>query len=104
MGIDVLGQFDQWKDPEQLLGLCRLLVLDRPGEQDFDWLGFYSRVPEAEGKVQVITAPLVDVSGTELRRRAATGEPLTGQVPDAVAGYIREQGFYLTEREGRAES
>ncbi|MCH7737620.1 MAG: nicotinate (nicotinamide) nucleotide adenylyltransferase [Chloroflexi bacterium] len=102
LGIDVLGHLDRWKDPERVLGLCRLLVLDRPGEEDFDWPGFYSRVPEAEGKVQVITAPLVDVSGTELRRRASTGEPLTGQVPDAVGGYIREQGFYLTEREGRA--
>ena len=104
LGMDVLDQFDRWKDPERVLTLCRLLVLDRPGERDFDWPGFYSRVPKAKGRVQIVTAPPVDVSATELRRRAATGEPLDGQVPDAVAEYIHEQGLYLTAREGRRAS
>ena len=101
LGMDVLDQFDQWKEPERVLGLCRLLVLDRPGEQDFDWPGFYRRVPTAKGRVQIVRAPLVDVSATELRRRAEAGEPLDGQVPDAVAIYIHEQGLYLTAGEGR---
>ncbi len=104
LGMDVLGQLDRWKDPEQVLELCRLLVLDRPGEQDFNWDGFYEKVPAAQGRVQVVTAPLVDVSATELRRQAAAGESLTGQVPDAVAAYIRQQGLYQTEREGRTAS
>ncbi len=104
LGLDVLDQFDQWKDPERVLTLCRLLVLHRPGEPDFDWPGFYRRVPKAEGRVQIVTAPLVDVSATELRRRVAVGEPLDGQVPDAVAEYIQEQGLYLTAREGRRAS
>ncbi|MDA1271305.1 MAG: nicotinate-nucleotide adenylyltransferase [Chloroflexi bacterium] len=94
LGLDVLGQLDQWKEPERVPRLCRLLALDRPGEEGFDWPGFYSRVPEARGKVQVVTAPLVDVSGTELRRLILAGEPLTGQVPEAVARYIQEQGLY----------
>jgi nicotinate-nucleotide adenylyltransferase len=104
LGMDVLGQLDRWKDPEQVLSLCRLLALDRPGEQEFDWDGFYERAPWAQGRVQVVTAPLVDVSATELRRQAAAGELLTGQVPDAVAKYIREQRLYLKEREGRTAS
>ena len=101
LGIDVLGQFDQWKNPERVLELCRLLVLDRPGEKSFEWADFYRRVPQAEGRVQIVTANLVNVSGTESRRRAAAGEPLSGQVPDAVAEYIRKQGLYLSAREGR---
>ena len=104
LGMDVLDQFDQWKDPERVLELCRLLVLARPGERDFDWPGFYNRVPKAKDRVQIVTAPLVDVSATESRRRVAMGEPLDGQVPDAVAEYIREQGLYLTAREGRRAS
>ena len=104
LGMDVLGQLDRWKDPEQVLELCRLLVLDRPGEQDFNWARFYEKVSAAQGRVQVVTAPLVDVSATELRRQAAAGEPLAGQVPNAVAVYIRQQGLYQTEREGRTAS
>jgi nicotinate-nucleotide adenylyltransferase len=98
LGMDVLGQLDRWKDPARILELCRLLVLDRPGEQGFDHEDFnqefYQRVPQAQGRVQTVTAPLIDVSATELRRRAAAGEPLTGQTPDAVAEYIRENGLY----------
>ena len=104
LGLDVLGQLDRWKDPERVLTLCRLLVVDRPGEEDFDWPGFYSRVPEAEGRVQIVAAPALEVSATELRRRSSTGELLVGQAPDAVAQYIHQHGLYLKEREGRTTS
>ena len=101
LGLDVLGQLDRWKEPERVLELCQLLVLNRPGEQDFDWTGFYGRIPKAKDRVQVVTAPLLDVSATDLRSRATAGEPLEGQVPDVVAEYIRQQGLYLTAGEGR---
>lgn len=104
LGLDVLGQLDRWKDPERVLTLCRLLVLDRPGEEDFDWPGFYSRVPEAQGRVQVVAAPAVELSATELRRRSSVGELLAGQVPDAVAQYINRHELYQKEREGRMTS
>jgi len=104
LGMDVLGQLDRWKDPERVLTLCRLLVLDRPGEQTFDWAGFYNRVPKAEGRVQMVTAPRLSVSATELRKLASAGQPLTGLVPDAVAEYIQQHGLYLAEREGRTAS
>ena len=104
MGLDVLGQLDRWKDPGRVVALCRLLVLDRPGEKNFDWPDFYNRVPKAEGRVQMVTAPILSVSATELRNRASAGQPLTGLVPDAVAEYIHQHGLYLTEREGRTAS
>jgi len=94
LGMDVLGQLGQWKDPGRVLTLCRLLVLDRPGLGEFDWPGLYHRIPKAEGRVQVVTTPLVDVSATDLRRRVSVGEPLVGQVPKAVARYIHKQGLY----------
>ena len=87
-----------------MVALCRLLVLDRPGEKSFDWPEFYNRVPKAEGRVQLVTAPMLSVSATELRKRASAGQPLTGLVPDAVAEYIHQHGLYLTEREGRTAS
>ena len=104
LGMDVLGQLDRWKDPERVLTLCRLLVLDRPGEEDFDWPGFYSRVPGAENSVEIVVGPAVEVSATELRRRSSAGELLVGQTPIAVAQYIRQHGLYLEDREGRMTS
>lgn len=104
LGLDVLAQVDQWKDPRRVLTLCRLLALDRPGEEEFDWPGFYSRVPEAEGRIQIVAAPLVKVSATELRRQSSKGELLAGQTPNAVAEYISQHRLYLKEREGRTAS
>ena len=104
LGLDVLAQLDHWKDPERVLELCSLLVLERPGEEAFDWPGFYNRIPSSESKIQMVAAPMVDVSATELRRMAAAGESLAGQVPDAVARYIQDHGLYLKEREGRTAS
>ena len=104
LGMDVLGQLHRWKDPERVLALCQLLVLDRPGEQDFDWDEFYQRMPKAKGRIQVINAPLFDVSATALRQKAAANDSLVGLVPDAVDEYIRKQKLYLTAEEGRTAS
>lgn len=104
LGMDVLGQLDRWKDPARVLEFCQLLVLDRPGEEGFDWTDFHRSVPGAEGRAQSVAAPVINISATDLRRRAAAGESLAGQVPDSVAEYIREQGLYQTVREGRTAS
>ena len=41
-----------------------------------------------------VNVPLLDVSATEVRRRLAAGEDVSGLLPDAVAAYIREQHLY----------
>lgn len=104
LGLDVLEKLHRWKDPERVLEMCRVLAFGRPGEEEFDWAGFYGRLPAAEGRVQIVAAPAVDVSGTELRRVASEGGLLSGQVPEPVAEYIRQQGLYMTTREGRTAS
>ena len=104
LGLDVLGQLDRWKDPVRVLELCQILVSDRPGEQQFDWADFYCRVPEAEGRVLTINAPLIDISATKLRRKVAAGENLAGETPKLVAEYINEQRLYLTTEDERSVS
>ena len=104
LGLDVLGQLDRWKDPARVLEMCQMLVSDRPGEQQFDWADFYCRVPEAEGRVLTINAPLIDISATKLRRKVAAGENLAGETPKLVAEYINEQRLYQTTEDERSVS
>ena len=94
VGLDALEQFDQWKDPERILALSHLAAVRRPGWTEFDVAGFVGRYPQAKGKVELLSIPLVDISGTELRRRAAVGESLRYQVPDSVVEYIQEHQLY----------
>ena len=97
LGLDVLRQLDMWKDPARVLGLCQILVFDRPGEQNFDWADFYCKVPEANRRVRFITAPPMDISATELRHNVAAGIELKGQIPELVVGYIQDKRLYRAD-------
>ena len=91
LGLDVLRKLDMWKDPARMLRLCKILVFDRPGEQNFDWSEFYRKVPEANQRIRVVTATPMDISATELRRNIAAGIEVEGQIPKSVVGYIQDQ-------------
>ena len=94
VGIDVLSRFHEWRKPDRILELCRLVAVSRPGYSAFDWPSFYAVSPGAAGRVEMVSSAMVDVSGTELRQRAAAGLTLRGLVPEPVEEYIRHHGLY----------
>ena len=94
VGVDILAQFHRWKDPERVLELCYLVVVTRPGHDDFDWPAWLQGFPQARDKVTRLDIPAVDISGTEIRRRVARGESVRELVPDPVAEYIQEWKLY----------
>ena len=104
VGQDAMGDFHRWKEPDKLLGLCHVVVVERPGYGKFDLEELAGRFPAARERVQAITMPAMGVSSTEVRRRAAEGGSLRYLVPDAVADYIETRGLYRGEsnrQEGR---
>ena len=98
MGADTLHTMHRWKEPERLLELARVVVALRPGHGEVD-LGALEEIdPTARERVMMVRMPLIEISGTELRRRVAAGEPVRYLVPDAVADYIERHGLYRTDR------
>lgn len=98
VGSDVLDQFHRWKEPEAILDLCRLAVIERPGgpEEGIAALrGNFSDALDA-GAVVSVAGPRVDFSASELRRVLAAGQSVRYQIPDAVAKYIAEHDLYTT--------
>jgi nicotinate-nucleotide adenylyltransferase len=86
LGADAASSLDRWKDPERLLRLVRLVVLTR-GAEPF--------TPTGAGRdALVLPTRRVDVSSTEVRRRASEGRSLRGFVLDAVAEQIRLSALY----------
>ena len=97
VGSDVLDQFHRWKEPEAILDLCRLAVIERPGGPAEGIGALADRFPDAvaSGAVVAVAGPRVDFSASELRRVLAAGQSTRYQIPDAVAGYIAEHGLYM---------
>ncbi len=89
LGADAAAGLDTWRRPEVLPELATLVVVDRPGPQ--------RPVPWA-GRLERVAIPALDVSSTDLRRRAAVGEPVDFLVPDGVALLMGQRLLY---RDGR---
>ena len=105
VGQDAMQDFHRWKEPQRVLDLCTLVVVERTGHAAVDLAEIAGRVPTARDKVQVMSMPPMGISSTEVRRRATAGESLRYHVPDAVAEYIEERGLYRgesQEQRGRA--
>jgi nicotinate-nucleotide adenylyltransferase len=94
VGADILGHFHRWKDPEKVLEACHLVVVSRSGHQDDDWPEWFQGADSAKDKVTQLEIPMVDISGTEIRRRASLGESVRHLVPDLVAEYIQDRKLY----------
>jgi nicotinate-nucleotide adenylyltransferase len=93
IGADMLNFLPNWHDPYALLAEVDFVIMARPGSQ-FDW----HQLPEPFRKLRdnVVEAPLIDISGTEIRRRISRGEPIDGLTPPAVVDYIHAHGLYRT--------
>jgi nicotinate-nucleotide adenylyltransferase len=91
IGADTVSQLPKWHKPQQLMAEVRFLIAARPGWV-VDWEQFAE--PYRSLRQNVVEAPLVDVSSTQIRRRVAAGQGIDFLVPPAVVDYIRREGLY----------
>ncbi len=99
MGADTLHTMPRWKEPKRILEQVRLVVALRPGHGTVDLDALTAIDPAAAERVMVVHMPLIEISGTELRRRMSLGEPVRYLVPDAVGDYIEQHHLYRGARE-----
>jgi nicotinate-nucleotide adenylyltransferase len=93
IGADEFAGFREWKDPDALLARVRLGVATRPGFPR-ERLDAVLALLEQPDRVTFFEIEPVDVSSSELRRRAGEGEPIDADVPAAVAALVRKHGLY----------
>ncbi|MEE8373732.1 MAG: nicotinate-nucleotide adenylyltransferase [Dehalococcoidia bacterium] len=94
LGLDALAELPQWKDPERLVNMCRLVGLRRPGYEKIDFRPLESGVPNASERVMMVDTPLIDVSATDIRSRVSRGISIRDLVPRVVEDYIAQHGLY----------
>jgi nicotinate-nucleotide adenylyltransferase len=93
MGADSLRDLPRWSRPAELLTLCRLAVMDRPGfPVSLDM--HESVLPGLKDRVIMIESPMLNFSSTEVAARLRAGKSVRYIVPDAVLSYIKENRLY----------
>jgi nicotinate-nucleotide adenylyltransferase len=84
LGMDAAAELPRWKEAGAVMRLARVAVFARAGRA----------VRDVPGAWRVIDVPALQISATEIRRRAAAGRSIRYWVPDAVAEYIAAHGLY----------
>jgi nicotinate-nucleotide adenylyltransferase len=93
VGADEFAAFLEWKDPERVLELARLGVATRPGVEH-GRLETVRAGLERPDRVSFFEIEPLPVSSSDIRARAASGEPIDGLVPAAVAAEIARLALY----------
>lgn len=94
VGMDSLGELTTWKEPDKLVSLCRLAVVNRPPYRLMDLAILEQQIPGISDRVDLVKMPGIDISASDLRLRVATGLPVKYLVPEPVEQYIKEKGLY----------
>jgi nicotinate-nucleotide adenylyltransferase len=91
VGADMAETLHTWHRAEELLQLVKFIALRRPGS-DCD----PQRLPEmVRRRVDVVDAPLIGISSSDIRRRVAEGKSVRYLVPDDIYDYIKENRIYV---------
>jgi nicotinate-nucleotide adenylyltransferase len=90
IGADMVQYLPKWNEIEELVQRLTFIGVGRPGTPlDLDALpDFIAK------KVLLADMPLVDISSTMLRERAAAGKSIRYMVPEAVFDYVQRSGLY----------
>lgn len=85
MGSDSFQNLHRWKNYESIVKHYPVYVYRRPGFEISDTHG---------AEVQILDAPLLQLSATQIREYARTGKSLRYLVPDKVLEEIEKGGYY----------
>jgi nicotinate-nucleotide adenylyltransferase len=103
LGADTASTLPAWREPGKLLELARFAIAARAGSARTEVLETFERLragspagPRLAGvaALSFLEMPVMDVSSSTARGRAARGEPIDDLVGGAVAQYIAANGLY----------
>ena len=80
IGGDNLAIIHKWIEYQRIIKEFGLIVYPRPGFED--------KVSAPIPNITFISAPLIDISATEIRRKLVNGESISGTVPERVAEFL----------------
>ncbi len=87
IGGDGARDFHAWNEPHEIARLASIAVWQRPGIESPAEL-----MPGV--RYCKVTAPLMEISSTDIRERVRSGLSIRYRLPDSVIDYIYQHGLY----------
>jgi len=91
LGIDNLIELHTWREPEEIFALAEVIAINRPGFDPSSVRKEYLR------RVTFLRSPNIDISSSEIRRKAKAGKSIKYLVPSVVEAYILKHGAYRND-------
>jgi nicotinate-nucleotide adenylyltransferase len=85
MGSDNFLDLDKWKDYEEIISNYKILIYLRTG---------FEVKSKFNADAEILNAPILDISSTEIRRLIEKGKSIRYLVPEMVRKEIEENGYY----------
>ena len=95
LGWDSLAEIPLWREPSQLIKMCRLVAVPRPGYSAPDLKKLEADIPGLSQRVILMDKPEIDISATDIRNRVARGLSISHLVPEPVDRYIKQHRLYM---------
>lgn len=95
LGADSLFAIEEWKYFREIFPTCTILAAMRDDKDVEDMMRQIAYLEDTYGaKISLLRAPLLEISSTTLRERAAQGKSVAYMVPHAVEEYMQEHALY----------
>lgn len=95
IGVDAAADLLSWNEPDRVVTLAKLVVVDRPGFT-FPMDKLKAGLPEINlaERIILVHVPLVEIASTEIRHRVAKGQPIRYLLPEEVIAHIEREHIY----------
>lgn len=94
LGCDTLNELPRWKEPPELVKMCRFVAVPRQDCPKPDLNSLEKAIPGVASNIILLDVPIIGISSSEIRRRIAEGKSIRYLVPQGVERYIREHRLY----------
>ncbi|MEE8421135.1 MAG: nicotinate-nucleotide adenylyltransferase [Dehalococcoidales bacterium] len=94
LGEDNMCQLPQWREAAELIKLCYLVAVPRPGSARAKLKDLEESLPGITERVMVLKRPEIDISSSNIRERVGQGLSVRHLVPEAVNRYLKQKGLY----------
>jgi nicotinate-nucleotide adenylyltransferase len=88
MGSDSFTNIGKWKNHELLLANYKIYIYVRPG---------FPVAEQALADIEIVKAPMLEISSTEIRKMIAANKSIRFWVPDVVFEELGKSSFYRSK-------